>query len=103
MSDTDNDCVQVFDCKGQFLFPISEKGASKQLSSPYGICVDSDQFVYLCDWGDECVSVFKTSGKFVTSFGQFSNPAGIVIDEDGFVYVVEYVPKPNCHLLAKCL
>ena len=33
------------------------------------------------------MSVFKTSGEFVTSFGQFSNPAGIVIDDDGFVYV----------------
>ena len=33
------------------------------------------------------MSVFKTSGEFVTSFGQFSKPIGIVIDDDGFVYV----------------
>ena len=33
------------------------------------------------------MSVFKTSGEFVTSFGQFSDPRGIVIDDDGFVYV----------------
>ena len=33
------------------------------------------------------MSVFKTSGKFVTSFDQFSDPRGIVIDDDGFVYV----------------
>ena len=30
------------------------------------------------------MSVFKTSGEFVTSFGQFSDPVGIVIDDDGF-------------------
>ena len=90
VSDTDDNRVQVFDCKGQFLFAFSEKGASKQLRRPYGICVDSDQFVYVCDRGNECVSVFKTSGEFVASFGQFSYPAGIVIDDDGFVYVVDH-------------
>ena len=93
VSDTDNDCVQVFDCKGQFLFAFRKKGASKQLSSPYGIYVDSDQFVYVCEEGNECVSVFKTSGEFVTSFGRFSFPGGIVIDDDGFVYVAEHAAK----------
>ena len=89
VSDSGNNCVQVFDCKRQFVFAFSKKGASKQLLRPYGICVD-DQFVYVCDSGNKCVSVFKTSGEFVTSFGQFITPAGIVIDEDGFVYVAEH-------------
>ena len=87
-SDTNNYRVQVLDYKGQFLFAFSEKGASKRLSRPFGICVDSDQFVYVCEYENSCVSVFKTSGEFVTSFGQISNPLGIVIDDDGFVYVV---------------
>ena len=44
--------------------------------------------LFMCvDNKNKCVSVFKTSGEFVTSFGQFSNPNGIVIDDDGFVYV----------------
>jgi len=87
VSDTDNNRVQVFDCKGQFLFAFSKKGASKQLRRPFGICVDFDQFVYVCEYVNSCVSVFKTSGEFVTSFGEISNPLGIVIDDDGFVYV----------------
>ena len=33
------------------------------------------------------MSVFKTSGEFVISFGRFSECEGIVIDDDGFVYV----------------
>jgi len=87
VSDSGNSRVQVLNCKGQFLYTISTKGAaSKHLSHPHGICVD-DQFVYVCDEANKCVSVFKTSGKFVTSFGKFSDPAGIVIDDDGFVYV----------------
>ena len=76
-----NNCVQVFEFKGQFLSTFSIKGAaSQQLDYPCGICIGSDQLVYISDSGNQCVLVFKTSGEFVTSFGQFNNPAGIVID-----------------------
>ena len=50
-----------------------------------------DQFVYVCEYGNKCLSVFKTSGEFVTSFGKFGFPAGIVIDDDGFVCVADYL------------
>ena len=43
------------------------------------------------------MSVFKTSGEFVTSFGQFSYPVGIVID-DGFVYVSDYASKGKVYI-----
>ena len=87
--DSNNNRVQVLNCSGQFLFAISEKGASKQLSCPHGICVD-DQFVYISERWNKCVSVFKTSGEFVISFGQFGDPAGIAINDDGFVYASDY-------------
>ena len=90
-------CVQVFDYNGQFLSTFSEKGAaSKQLDSPHGICIGSDQLVYVCEWKNDCVSVFKISGEFVT-FGQFRNPVGIVIN-DGFVYVVNNVSSGKIHI-----
>ena len=83
VSDSHNNRVQVFDCKRQFLSSFSKRGAaSKQLHFPRGI---ADELVYVCDKGNECVSVFRPSGEFVTSFGRFSYPAGIVIDDDGFV------------------
>ena len=47
--------------------------------------------VYMCDFGNNCVSVFKTSGEFVTSFGRFSWPGGNVIEDNGFVYVSDFV------------
>ena len=77
VSDTDNNRVQVFDCKGKFLFAFNKKGASEQLRQPYGICVDSDQFVYVCE-DDKCVSVLKTSGEFVTSFGEISGETTVI-------------------------
>ena len=45
------------------------------------------------------MSVFKTSGEFVTSFGQFITPVGIVIDDDGFVYVGEYTAAGNIYIM----
>ena len=85
MTDTGNNRVQVFDCKGQVLYAFNMKSVQ-----PYGICVGSDQLVYVSDTRNNRVSVFKTSGKFVTSFGQFSSPRGIVTDNDGFVYVSDF-------------
>ena len=47
------------------------------------------------------VCLFKTSGEFVTSFGQFSNsrPVGIVIDDNGFVYVSDFEPAGKVYIL----
>ena len=90
VTDTNNNRVQVFDSKGQFLYAFNMRGTSfRQLD---GICVGSDQLIYVCDTSNKCVLVFQTSGEFVTSFGQFRNPMGIVIDDNGFVYVSNLVP-----------
>ena len=94
-----NNRVQVFDCKGQFLSTFSKKGAASKLLKPCGIFISSDQFVYVCDRGNKCVSVFKTSGEFVTTFGQFSNPAGIVIGDDGFVCVSDFVSAGKVYIM----
>ena len=98
VSDSRNKRVQVFDCKGQFLSTFRKKGAaSEQLNFPCGISVSSDQFVYVCE--NKCVSVFKTSGEFVTSFGQFSSPADIVIDDNSFVYVNDCISEGKFNIL----
>lgn len=90
MTDTRNNRVQVFNCNREFLYTFNKKStASKQLDCPYGISVDADQFVCVCEKGNKCVSVLKTSGEFVTSL--VSNPATIVIAcDDGFVYVGKF-------------
>ena len=93
VSDSRNKRVQVFDCKGQFLSTFRKK----EIIFPCGISVSSDQFVYVCD--NNCVSVFKTSGEFVTSFGQFNDPRGIAIDDDGFVYVSGYVSAGEVYIM----
>ena len=98
VSDTLNNRVQVFNSEGQFLFEFFERGADSELCRPFGICVDSDQFVYVCDSWNQCVSVFDTSGEFVTSLGEIRHPRGIVIDDDGFVYVAEHTFNGRIHI-----
>jgi len=87
ITDTINNRVQVFDSKWQFLSTFSKVATS---NFPVGICIGSDQFVYICNCWNKCISVFMTSGEFITSFGQFNNPADIVIDDDGFIYVSSF-------------
>ena len=94
VTDTNNNRVQVFDSKGQFLYTFSRKGVR-----PYGICFGSDQLIYVSNTNNNCVSVFKTSGEFVTSFGQFSTPIGIVVDDNGFVYVSDAVLAGNITII----
>ena len=92
VTDYGNHRVQVFNREGQFLSTFCEKGtASKKLNRPVGICFDvCSDFVFVSEKDVGCVSVFKPSGEFVTSFGELLNtPAGMAVDEDGFVYVCE--------------
>ena len=69
MTDALNHQVQVFDSKRQFLLAFSRRGAFHKLRYPRGICIGPDDFVYVCDGENKCVSVFKASGEFVTTFG----------------------------------
>ena len=52
-------CVSVFSRDGQFGTSFG-KGGNKQgeFDLPYGICVDCDGFVYVCDYGNNRVQVF---------------------------------------------
>jgi len=66
-----------------------------ELSSPVCVHVDHD-YVYVVEWRNHRVSVFHTSGAFITSFGRWGSgegelyyPTGITIDQDGFLYVCD--------------
>ena len=93
--DCDNNRVKLLNKQGEFQLSFSKK-ANGQLKRPSGVCV-VDQFVYVVEWGGDCVSVFSRDGQFVTSFGkygvqggEFDSPFGICVDCDGFVYVCDY-------------
>jgi streptogramin lyase len=60
-------------------------------SSPNGIAVDGDGFVYVLERGRNRVQKLTSSGQFVTAWGGFNEPRGIAVDNSGFVYVSDWL------------
>ena len=53
------DCVSVFSRDGQFVISFGKRGNKEgEFDYPFGICVDCDGFVYVCDYGNNRVQVF---------------------------------------------
>ena len=77
---------------GKFLYTFGRKGSAPgELHKPVSIKVRG-QLLYLTEEMNNRVSVFHTSGQFVTTFGEnyLQEPEGLAIDEDSFVYVTSH-------------
>ena len=54
-----SNCVSVFTKHGDYLTSFGSKGSgTKQLKDPRGIAVDNLGFVYVCDYGNNCLQIF---------------------------------------------
>ena len=76
-------------------FPEVNSNDPESLFSPTNIYV-SDDLVYVSDFGDFRVKMYKHDGKFVgaigsygTSVGQFIRPKGIAVDQESNLFVVD--------------
>lgn len=65
-------------------------------SGAYGLAVDSEDNVYVADYGNNRIQVFDNKGlhklnigSFGSGNGQFSYPTGVDIDSQGYLYVVD--------------
>ena len=83
--DTLNHRIQVLTQDGKYLHTIGKK---RELNGPCNITM-LDDVLYITEFWNNFVSVFHTSGRFITTFGEghLRGPEGITVDEDGFVYV----------------
>lgn len=68
-----------------------------ELSTPYGIALDSAGNYYLTEEGNDRVQKFDSTGHYLMKFGsvgtadgQFSNPQGIFVDSSNNIYVADY-------------
>ena len=87
-----NDRVQVLDSNGHFIRLFGQKGKGK-LKGPTSVLI-ADKYVYVSDFMQDCITVYASSGQFVTSFGacgqkerQFSCPVYITSCTDGYIYI----------------
>ena len=91
-------CIHVLGRDGRAcLSHFGHQGAEGAVVHPYGISVFGDH-VFICEHYEHYVSVFHTSGRYVTRLGQcgvkkgeFKHPWGVDVDEDGFVYVCDSI------------
>ena len=89
---TKADRIQVLTFDGRPRYQIGKKGSKPgQLNMPVSLQIAGD-LLYVTECGNNRVSVFRTSGEFVTTFGEghLFQPEGIAIDEDGYVYVTSH-------------
>ena len=86
-----NHRIQVLDPNGSFLYSFGKKGSGQgELKYPACLRIDGDNDeLYVTEFGNNRVSVFNTSGRIITTFGEqhLRLPKGIAIDQDGYVYV----------------
>ena len=80
--------IQVLTPDGKHIQNIGRKGIGPGgLDHPLSLAIYNNM-VYVADCGNNRISVFKTTGEFVTTFGEgLIQPASLDIDEDGYVYV----------------
>ena len=84
----------MFTVEGELLRQFGKKGKGDgELQNPL-ICIDSDDVLYVTEWGNHRISMFTCEGKLISSFGtkgngpgQFNQPRGIAVDKNGVVYV----------------
>ena len=93
---TSDNLIHIFSKNGNLLRSFGcDIGGVKKLNSPTDICI-SGEYVYVSNHNGHNVSVFTTSGDYVTSFGQqgnkegeFTNPFGVTVDINNFVIVTD--------------
>ncbi|HPT47732.1 MAG TPA: IPT/TIG domain-containing protein, partial [Candidatus Rifleibacterium sp.] len=99
VSESGNNCLQVFDTDGNHLETIGTSGSGDgQLKGPRGLAFDGAGRLYIADAGNSRVNVFATKPAIVylTSFGtsgsangQLVNPSGVAVDSLLNVYVAD--------------
>ena len=92
VADGNNNRIQKLTTSGEFLSKFGESGSGNgQLSNPRGICIDPDGQVYVSEYSNNRISVFKADGTFDRHItGDLSNPWGVAFDPSGNLHVANY-------------
>lgn len=92
VSDSNNQCVQVFSPSGVFLSRWGVRGRTPgQLQRPTGITVLKDGNVAVSDYDNKWISIHEPGGKFITKIGsnKFLGPKGLAVNQRGELVAVD--------------
>ena len=95
VADSYNNRIQVFNSDLTYAHSINLHG-DKQFDLPFDVSLDSDGFVYVAEWGNNCITKLTRTGKYITRFGskgsapsQLLYPSSLTINNN-LVYVSEW-------------
>jgi DNA-binding beta-propeller fold protein YncE len=112
VTDTGNNRVQKFDSSGNYVsqwggfVPNNNQGWPNPsgwppCSTPWGIAVDKNGNVFVCDTANSKILKYDANGNFITSWVTLSAngyddmyPWGVTVDNTGAVYVVFFINNP---------
>ncbi len=96
VAEYDNHCITKLQCitsKGKNMYSYVKRFGSNgcgpgQLSHPSSLAIN-DNLVYICERGNDRISIFNTNGKFLNCYGYdyLLAPNGLTIDTFGNLYV----------------
>ena len=82
--------ISKFAPDGRFIKTIITGGtAPGQVRIPHCLAFDSKGRLFVCDRGNNRISIFDQNGKFITAWKQFGRPSGILITKDDTIYVTD--------------
>ena len=95
VSDYKNNVIQVFEKKGDVTTRISTIGgqgsADGQLSHPWGLAIDSDHNIIVCDRGNHRIQKFTLDGRYVgKTCDKIENPNYVAVLNDGQLLVTTW-------------
>ena len=92
VSEESNHCIKTFDQSGTFLYKFGKKGNQDgQFSWKYGMLVDSNNNLLVCDTNNHRVQQFSLDGRFTgKSITHLPHPVGIATAPDGRILVTSY-------------
>ena len=97
VADKNNNCVKVFDEKGQFLYKFGEKGnGDGQMNRPFGLCVDKNNNVFLCNTGNSRIQRFTLEGTLTGKTNtniQYEGLSRVATMPDGRILVTDFNGK----------
>ena len=98
VTDSDNNRVQVFTLKGEFIKLFGNfADIPFQLQLPFGVCTTTDGHVLITAVGTHCLLVFKEDGTYVSTIegtyqgkNRFSYPYGVMMMNSGQILIADY-------------
>ena len=90
--------MKKYSLQGDYLSKFGSRGSKDgQFNNPLGLCFNSKGLLYVVDYSNHRVQVFRENNVFQFKFGsrghnpgQFQNPHYIVIDSSDQVYVTNH-------------